>query len=63
MARIIVRCQYTGNYIFTGVDADRCPHTSGGLVYCPYCAANHVWVGAEAKVEAPRNKPVVRQAS
>jgi hypothetical protein len=43
MARIIVRCKYTGHYVFTAVDTDTSPAITGGWVSCPYCGTEHVW--------------------
>ncbi len=66
MARIVIRCQYTGHYVFTGVDTQFSPTITGGRIYCPYCAAEHVWYSSEARSDergAERSKPVVRQAS
>lgn len=63
MAKIVVRCQYTGNYVFTGVDAKNSSQASGGRIYCPYCAADHVWTCNEAKLDDRDRKPFVRQAS
>ena len=63
MAKIVIRCQYTGHYVFTGLDARTAP-VAGGRIYCPYCATEHTWVAAEARVdETRREKPLVRQAS
>ena len=38
---------------------------AGGRIYCPYCAADHVWSCNEARLEKlqPAKKPLVRQAS
>jgi hypothetical protein len=67
MARIIVRCQYTGHYIFTGVDTERSPDIIGGSVMCPYCVAEHVWLAIETRRNDARKrkrpKPIVRHAS
>lgn len=63
MARIVIRCQYTGHYVFTNLDSDRNPTIAGGHIFCPYCAADHVWVSSEARVDEARSKPLVRQAS
>ena len=68
MARIVVRCQYTGHYMFTGLDSSHVRYAQGGRVFCPYCAADHVWSSNEARVDEPRarnqskKKPLVRQA-
>jgi hypothetical protein len=63
MARIVVRCQYTGHYIFTGIDTSQAPIVVGGRIYCPYCAADHVWTSFEARLDQPASGPLVRQAS
>ena len=64
MARIIVRCQYTGHYVFTGVDTEKAPAIVGGRIYCPYCATDHVWSCRDVRAENDRrSKPLVRQAS
>jgi hypothetical protein len=62
MAKVVVRCQYTGHYVFTGVDAKHAAH--GGRIFCPYCVAEHVWSAGEARIDdTRREKPLVRQAS
>ena len=43
MARIVIRCQYTGHYVFTGFDTQTAPAVAGGRIFCPYCVAEHVW--------------------
>jgi hypothetical protein len=64
MARIVIRCQYTGHYVFTGIDTKRHPPVTGGRIFCPYCVADHVWTATEARHdEQPQNRPLVRQAS
>ena len=63
MARIVIRCQYTGHYVFTGLDTAQHPPAAGGRIFCPYCAADHVWSATEARHDEPQNKPLVRQAS
>jgi hypothetical protein len=64
MARIVIRCQYTGHYVFTGFDTQTAP-ASGGRIFCPYCVAEHVWTATEVRVDEHerRQKPLVRQAS
>ncbi len=62
MARIVIRCQYTGHYVFTGIDSARHPAVAGGRIFCPYCAAYHVWSSTEARLDEPKKKPLVRQA-
>jgi hypothetical protein len=67
MARIVIRCQYTGHYVFTGFDSQSSPAVTGGRIFCPYCVAEHVWSATEARLDdgerARRQKPLVRQAS
>ncbi len=63
MAKIVIRCRYTGNYVFTGIDTDNAPTVVGGRIFCPYCAAEHVWSAREAHADEHRSKPLVRQAS
>ena len=33
MARIVIRCQYTGHYVFTGLDTQNSPTIGGGRIY------------------------------
>jgi hypothetical protein len=65
VARIIIRCQHTGHYVFTGIETQPDSVIVGGRLYCPYCETEHVWTCQEARYQqaagAP-NKPVVRQA-
>ncbi len=66
MARIVIRCQYTGHYVFTGYDTRTTPTVNSGRIFCPYCAAEHVWSSTEVHLderEQRRPKPQVRQAS
>ena len=68
MARIVIRCQYTGHYVFTGFDSQSSPAVAGGRIFCPYCVAEHVWSSTEARLDdrehqQRRQKPLVRQAS
>ncbi len=66
MARIVIRCQHTGHYIFTGIETRQDSVVVGGRIYCPYCAADHVWTCSEARFDHQNNaekKPLVRQAS
>ena len=64
MARIVIRCQYTGHYVFTGIDTKGEGVIAGGRIFCPYCAADHTWSCTEARAEQPakRRRPLVRQA-
>ena len=65
MARIVIRCQYTGHYVFTGFDTQTVPPVAGGRIFCPYCVAEHVWNATEVRLDEHdrRQKPLVRQAS
>ena len=53
MARIVIRCQYTGHYVFTGFDTQASPAVTGGRIFCPYCVAEHVWRSTEARLDEP----------
>ena len=64
MARIVVRCQYTGHYVLTGIESRPDAPVAEGHVFCPYCTAEHVWTCNEARLAQARpNKALVRQAS
>jgi len=65
MARIIIRCQYTGHYVFTGIDTVTSPAVTGGRTFCPYCVAEHQWSSTEARIDPHDDRPrtLVRQAS
>jgi hypothetical protein len=70
MARTIIRCRYTGHYIIGSHDGGASPSLSSGRIFCPYCAAEHVWNCTEASGSeddpqrpAARRRPLVRQAS
>jgi hypothetical protein len=71
MARIVIRCRYTGHYIISSHDAGASPGLPSGRIFCPYCIAEHVWSSTEASAgegdplrhPAARRKPLVRQAS
>ena len=65
MARIVIRCQYTGHYVFTGFDTRTSPALGDGRIFCPYCIAEHVWSCNDAQLNEhdARPKPLVRQAS
>ena len=64
MARIVVKCQYTGHYVFTGIETNQASAKSGGRIFCPYCVSEHVWTAEEARVDERRvPKTLVRQAS
>jgi predicted RNA-binding Zn-ribbon protein involved in translation (DUF1610 family) len=66
MARIIVRCKYTGHYVFTAIDTERSPVIAGGCVSCPYCGTEHIWTAQESRVDYSQKKAtklIVRQAS
>jgi hypothetical protein len=66
MARIIIRCKYTGHYVFTPIDTQRSPAIVGGCVSCPYCGTEHVWTIEDARIDdwqKTATKLIVRQAS
>jgi hypothetical protein len=66
MARIIVRCKYTGHYVLTPMDTERSPAIVGGWVLCPYCRTEHVWAVEEVRIDDLKKKAsrlIVRQAS
>ena len=66
MARIIIRCKYTGHYVFTPIDTEMSPTITDGFVSCPYCGTEHVWTVGEARIDDWQKKPpklIVRQAS
>lgn len=66
MARIVVKCRYSGNYVLTGIQTENAPMLVGGRVTCPYCSAEHVWIAAETEsgqAKLKSTKPIVRLAS
>lgn len=65
MARIIIRCKYTGHYVFTAINTEKAPAITGGCVVCPYCGTEHIWTSDSPPEEsrAAPLKAVVRQAS
>jgi len=66
MARVIIRCKYTGHYVFTSINTDAAPAIAGGCVSCPYCGTDHVWTIERPQIDDPRKKEpklIVRQAS
>ena len=66
MAKIVIRCQYTGHYIFTGIETRPDTIVVGGRIYCPYCVSDHIWTCHEVRLdqaELSTRKPLVRQAS
>jgi hypothetical protein len=66
MARVIIRCKYTGHYVFTAIDTETAPAVAGGCVACPYCGTEHVWTIEQPRADDARNKEpklIVRQAS
>lgn len=70
MARIVIRCRYTGHYIISGRDTGASIEMFSGRIFCPYCNAGHVWSSTEASANesdaqrdpAARRRPLVRQA-
>ena len=64
MARIIVRCIYTGHYVFTTIDTQTSPTIVAGCVSCPYCGTDHVWTVDQTHIDDLQKKAmIVRQAS
>lgn len=66
MARIIIRCKYSGHYVLTSIDTQSSPAVVGGRVVCPYCGTEHVWTIEEARTDVLQRKAaklIVRQAS
>lgn len=67
MARIVIRCPYTGHYVFTGFDTLTSPTVASEHVFCPYCVSEHVWNRAEVRLDERESerqrKPLVRQAA
>ena len=62
MVRLVIRCQYTGHYVFTRIQMRPDTAIAGARIFCPYCATDHVWSCDEARFEEQR-KPLVRHAS
>ncbi len=46
MARTVIRCRYTGNYIISSHEAGAATDMFSGRIFCPYCNAEHVWSSA-----------------
>jgi len=71
MARIAIRCRYTGHFIISNPDAGASTDMFSGRIFCPYCTAEHVWSSTESSASdsstqrhpAARRRPLVRQAS
>jgi hypothetical protein len=71
MARTVIRCRYTGNYIISSHEAGAATDMFSGRIFCPYCNAEHVWSSAETsnggsdseQHSAARRRMQVRQAS
>ena len=59
MARVMIKCPQTGDWVFTGIETDtetfeRLPDASAQL-QCPQCGLDHVWRKADAElIEGPR---------
>ena len=58
MVRLVIRCQYTGHYVFTRIQMRPDTAIAGARIFCPYCATDHVWSCDEARFEE-RRKPLV----
>lgn len=71
MARIVIRCRYTGHYILSSHEAGASTEMFSGRIYCPYCGTEHVWSSTETSNggsdgephPAARRRPPIRQAS
>jgi hypothetical protein len=66
MARIVLKCRYSGNYVLTGLRTETTAAMVGGRVSCPYCSAEHVWIASDgdaAQAQQKPKKPIVRLAS
>ena len=71
MARTMIRCRYTGNYIISNQNAGASTDMFSGRIFCPYCNAEHVWSSHDASNSgsgdeprpSTRRKALVRQAS
>ena len=66
MARIVIKCKYSGHYVLTPIDTERWPAVAGGCMACPYCGTEHVWTAEDARTDDIRKKEaklIVRQAS
>jgi hypothetical protein len=70
MARIVIRCEYSGNYVLSGFDTQTLQSAVSRKIFCPYCDAEHTWadqawsaVKTQSSEKAGRRKPLVRQAS
>jgi len=71
MARTVIRCRYTGNYIISSHEAGAATDMFSGRIFCPYCDAEHVWSSAETsnggsdgeQHSTARRRMQVRQAS
>jgi hypothetical protein len=69
MARIVIRCEHSGNYVLSGFETETLQSAVSRKIYCPYCDAEHTvadqaWSAVETRNEKPgRKKPLVRKAS
>jgi hypothetical protein len=69
MARTVIRCRYTGNYIISSHEAGATTDMFSGRIFCPYCSAEHVWSSVDTSANesdahsAARRRTLVRQAS
>ena len=66
MARIVIKCKYTGHYVITPIDTDSSPTIVAGCVPCPYCRIEHVRTVENARINEWQKKApklIVRQAS
>ena len=70
MARIVIRCEYSGNYVLSGFDTQTLQSAVSRKIFCPYCDAEHTWadqafsaIEVRGNEKPGRPKPQVRRAS
>ncbi|MBX9843059.1 MAG: hypothetical protein K2Z80_14760 [Xanthobacteraceae bacterium] len=70
MARIVIRCEYSGNYVLSGFDTQTMQSALSRKIFCPYCVAEHTWadqafsaIEVRGNEKPGRPKPQVRRAS
>jgi hypothetical protein len=70
MARIVIRCEYSGNYVLSDFDTHTMQSALSRKIFCPYCVAEHTWadqafsaIEVRGNEKPGRPKPLVRRAS
>lgn len=70
MARIVIRCEHSGNYVLSDFHTQTMEPALVRKIFCPYCVAEHTWADQTFSAievrgnETPgRPKPLVRRAS